>query len=167
MIPAGQLDVKDRAAAGRIGKAHFATEPIDDLLNDAEAKPGATLLAVVSGIGLSEFLEDERLEVDWDTQAVVAHRNANDVGFLLDRHHHFTIRRRKFDGIGKQIGDALEQPVRIGAHIGSNTPVLEPNSHAVVFGESLIGIDRLLNNRSNIGASEIEDDAPALHLLDV
>ena len=38
MIPAGQLDVKDRSAAGSIGEAHFATEPVDDLLDDAQTK---------------------------------------------------------------------------------------------------------------------------------
>src|ERR1700685_2899706 len=159
--------MKDRAAIARVGKAHFATEPVDDLLDDAEAKSGTALLPVVSGIGLSKFLEDERLEVDWDTRTVVAHRNADDVGFLLDRHHHFTIRRRKLDGVGKQIGDNLEQPVWIGSHIGSDTPVLEPNSHAIVFGEALIGVDRLPNNRSNVCAPEIEDNAPGFHLLDV
>jgi hypothetical protein len=63
MLPAGQLDVKDRSAAGRISKAHLAAEPVNDLLHDAETKPGAALLPCVCGIGLGESLKDARLEV--------------------------------------------------------------------------------------------------------
>lgn len=41
--PARQIDVKNRAAAGRIGKGHLAVKPLDDLLHDAEAEAGAAL----------------------------------------------------------------------------------------------------------------------------
>ena len=62
----------------------------------------------------------------------------------------------------------LSEPVWIGTHVSSGcTRVLEPNSHAVGFGESSIRLDRLLNQRSNLDANEFEDDASSLHLLDI
>jgi len=56
--------VKDRSAPGAVSEANFATEPVDDLLHDAKAKTGSPLLSRVAGVGLREFLEDERPEVD-------------------------------------------------------------------------------------------------------
>ena len=44
---------------------------------------------------------------------------------------------------------------------------LKPNSHAIAFGECPIGLDRLLDQRSDIDATEIEDDPSGLHLLDI
>src|SRR5580704_9773320 len=61
--PTGHLDVEDRSTPGRVSEARLATEPIDDLFDDAQAKPGAASLPGVRCIGLRESLEDVRLEI--------------------------------------------------------------------------------------------------------
>ena len=42
-VPGRQFDMKDRPAAGRVIEADLPAEPLDDLLDDAEAKPGSAL----------------------------------------------------------------------------------------------------------------------------
>ncbi len=93
--------MKDRSAAGSVGKAHFATEPVNDLLDDAQAKSATALLPRGPGIGLRKFLEDERLEVDWDARTMVANRKTNHVSSFLDRDHHLIIRWRELDCVRK------------------------------------------------------------------
>src|SRR5690242_5485114 len=88
----------------------------DDLLDDAETETGATLSTALADVGLGEFLEYARLEVVRNTRAMIADGDAHRVAALRDANRHFGARRGEFDGIGKQIGDDLRQPVGIGAH---------------------------------------------------
>ena len=57
LLPSGQIDVEEGAAALRILEADRAAQPGDDLLDDAEPEPGAAFAARVGGVGLREFLE--------------------------------------------------------------------------------------------------------------
>jgi len=94
-------------------------------------------------------------------------RKANHVGSFLDRDHHFMIRRGKLDCVRKQVGNDLEQPVRIGSHVSIRTRGFKPNSYAIAFGESPIGRDCLRNQWPNFDAAEIEGHTSRLHLLDI
>ena len=117
MRPSGELDVKNRAAARRVLKGRLAIEPVDDLLHNAEAKAGATLLPCIGTVGLREFLEDAGLEFVWNTRAMVSHRNTDGLGSRLDSDEHFFTGRRELDGVREEIGDDLHELVWVRENV--------------------------------------------------
>ncbi len=99
--------MKKRSAAGSIGKAYFATEAVDDLLDDAQPEARPALLSRRTSVGLRKFLENERLEVDRNARTVVAHCKPNRIAAFGDRDCHLIARRRKLDCIRQQVGNDL------------------------------------------------------------
>ena len=89
MIGRGQIDVEDRAAAGRIVETDLPMHAHDDLPHDAQPETGAGFFVPHRGIGLRELFENPRLEFRWDAGTVIAHRYANMIAMLLDRNDDF------------------------------------------------------------------------------
>src|SRR6202035_163732 len=71
---------------------------------------------------------------------------------------------RKLDRIENKVGHDSGKPVRISSHVASRTRILKPNRYATALGKSLIGVDRLLDQRTNFDPREIEHDLPGFHL---
>ena len=165
--PIGKIDVKNRAPAGRVVKTDLAVKPIDDLLDDAEPKAATAPLARVCGIGLGELLEDVGLEFVRHTMAMVPHGDTGILVSRLDRDGHLSAGRRKLDGVREEIGNGLHKPVGVCAHVDGYRRRVEPNSNVRTFGNRAICLDRLLDQRSDLDAIEIEDDLARFHFLDI
>lgn len=108
--------MKDGAAARRVVEPNFAAQSLNDLLDDAEAEAGASLLPGGGAVGLRELFEDMRLEVIGNTGAMIANRYANDVAIVLHCDQDFFACRREFDRVREKIGNNLSKPVGIGIH---------------------------------------------------
>src|SRR5665811_902977 len=99
--------MKDGAAARRVVEPNIASQPLDDLLDYAEAEAGPFLLPGACAVGLREFLENVRLEVTRNTGAVIPHRHTNNVAIVLYCDQNFFARRREFDRVREKIGNNL------------------------------------------------------------
>src|ERR1700730_7895735 len=108
--------MKDGTAARRVVEPNFAAQSLNDLLDDAEAEAGSSLLPGGGAVALRELFEDMRLEVNGNTGAMIAHRNANDVAIVLHCDQDFFACRREFDRVREQIVNTLSKPVGIGIH---------------------------------------------------
>jgi hypothetical protein len=82
---AGQIDVKHGAATRRVLESHRPAQPRDYLLDDAQSKPGSTLVPRVRGVGLREFVEYMRLEVGRNAGAMIAPKMQQANVFCADR----------------------------------------------------------------------------------
>src|SRR5260221_1298303 len=167
LLPTGKLDMKDRAAAGRIIEAHLAAEARDDLLDDAQPEAGAALLPGVRGIGLRKLREDALLEILRNAVAVVSHGDTDGRAPVLDRDHDFFAPRREFDRVREEVGDDLEQPVRVATDVAGVRRGVKPYAHTAAIGEAANGIDRLLNKGADLDTLQHENDLAGLDLLHV
>jgi len=93
MIGRGQIDVEDRATAGRIVKTDLSMHAHDDLPHNAQTKAGAFFFMSHRSIRLRKLFKNSRLDFRWEADAVVAQRYANMIAMLLDRNDDFFPRR--------------------------------------------------------------------------
>src|SRR6202795_3736540 len=158
--------MKDGAAARRVVEPNIASQSLNDLLDDAEAEAGASLLPGGGAVGLRELFENVRLEVIGNTGAMIANRYANDVAIVLHCDQDFFTCRREFDRVREQIGNNLSKPVGIGIHFAGRRRGIEPNVHAVALGETAILLNRVRHQRTKVERAQIEYDAAGFELLD-
>src|SRR4051794_27901369 len=121
LLPSGNLDAKDRAAAIRIVEANAAPQSLDDLFDDAQPKAGAALLTRVRVIGLGKLVKDSRLEFLGNAVAMVAHGDQDLATPAFGRNHDILAPRGEFDRVGEKIGDDLHEPIRMGADHPTST----------------------------------------------
>ncbi len=98
---------------------------------------------------------------------MIAHREADSLGALLDQDLDVAAERRKFDRVRQQVGDNLGKTVRIGRHLAASRIRIEPHAHGKSVGIAAIGVDHLLDQRAHIDPLEIEDDFAGFDLFDV
>ena len=142
--------MKDSAATRRVVEPNIASQSLNDLLDDAEAEAGSTLLPGGGAVCLREFFEDMRLEVIGNTGAMIANRYANDVAIVLHCDQDFFTCRREFDRVREKIGNNLSKPVGIGIHFAVSRCGVESNVHAVALGESAILLNRVRYQRTQV-----------------
>src|SRR6185369_8907086 len=167
LLPGGNLDAKDRAAAIRIVETDGAAQSLDDLFDDAQPKAGAALLTRVRVIGLRKLVKDSRLEFLGNAVAMVAHGDQDPATPAFDRNHDFLAPRGEFDRVGEKIGDDLHEPIRIGANIIRRRRGVQCDAHAVLLGESEIAFDGLRDERANCNAFQGEYNLAGIDLLHV
>src|SRR5262245_37130062 len=90
----GELEVEGGRPTGVAVEVDPPAEPLDDRLADAEAEPGASLLAARGGVGLGELLEDPAAELRRDPRAAVADGHTDGALAALGGHQDRLARRR-------------------------------------------------------------------------
>jgi hypothetical protein len=115
---------------------------------------------------LPPFWRESDASTCWKRPKIVVddgERNAVRAG--AQHHRDGCVRRRELDGIGKQIGDHLQQAVAVGGDLGLDGIVNQ--LHAGRFRHRLHSVDGLLDDLSQLHAAEGQRLAAALDALEI
>ena len=167
-LPARQVDVEDRAAAGRASKPTLPPSSVTICLTMLSPSPvppfwRASVASAWANFSKMRGLNSSGMPGPWSRTVMRTSLPA-----LLDRHHDLSPRGENLIAFDSRLVTTCDEPVGIGAHDRARrTAGSSRTRDAVALGKAAVGLDRLLDQRAHVDALEVEHDLAGLDLLDV